>query len=181
MDVAVEGDAGEVWKTSDAETPVDFFQRLKESLRRRDGLEEGAVTVAALARWCWEVGGGRVDASGDFETLEDLTEYLRLVLHIVQEQSLSFRGSGALEGAVDGLDADESLRQAAEHLANVGPQSARTVFGWHKISEEPSPFRDVGRLERAHPLEFPMGIGGLHRMFRSLRAPKPATLSPFLG
>ena len=163
----------------DPESPVDFYTRLKEELRKREWLEEGEVTVRGLARWCREVVGGRFGESGEFESLEELTEYLRVEFRIVDELSASFRASGALEGAPDGLDADASVREAAEHLAAVStaPQSsAKTVFGWHRISKDPSEMRAAGRLERAHPLEFPMGIGGLYDDVRddensSLRSP----------
>ena len=36
------------------------------------------------------------------------------------------------------------------------------MYSWHKVDQDPSGYRDPGRLERAHPLEFPLGIGGLY-------------------
>ena len=86
---------------------------------------------------------------------------MRVELQIVQEQSASVRGSCAMDGDLDGLDVDESARQAAEHLAAVAPRAGKAVYSWHKIEQDPSGMRDPGRIERAHPLEFTMGIGGL--------------------
>ena len=54
---------------TDRETPVDFFRKLKEDLHRREWIEDGEVTVGALARWCKEVVGGRFAEDSDFESL----------------------------------------------------------------------------------------------------------------
>ena len=162
-------------KDSDAETDVGFFRKLKDDLLRRDWLEDGEVTVHALARWCREVVGGRFADTDDFVSLEDLAEYMRVELQIVQEQSASVRASCALEGELDGLDVDESARQAAEHLAAVAPRAGKAVYSWHKIEQDPSGMRDPGRIERAHPLEFPMGIGGL---FDDVRDEESTRLRP---
>ena len=115
-------------KDSDAETDVGFFRKLKDDLLRRDWLEDGEVTVRAVARWCREVVGGRFADTDDFESLEDLAEYMRVELRIVQEQSASVRASCAMEGELDGLDVDESARQAAEHLAAVAPRAGKAVY-----------------------------------------------------
>ena len=113
LDIGAHGDLVHSLKENDAETPVCFFRKVKEDLARRDWLEDGEVTVRSLARWCREVVGGRFADDVDFVDLEELVEYMRVELKIVQEQSASLRGSCALEGEADGLDPDEAARQAA--------------------------------------------------------------------
>ena len=163
MDIRPDGEVVQSMKESDAESDVGFFRKLKDDLLRRDGLEDGEVTVGALARWCREVVGGRFADTDDFPRLEHLAEYMRLEFRIVQEQAGRVRSSCAMEGEADRLDVDETARQAAELLVgDTAPRAAKTNFSWHKISQEPSGMRAPGRIERAFPLEFPLGIGGLY-------------------
>jgi hypothetical protein len=73
-----------------------------------------------------------------------------------------------MEDGAREVDVDVERREIAEAVAGV----AKMNFGWHGISDEPSGVQDVGRFEKAYPLEFPMGIGGLYDDMRhELRRP----------
>ena len=98
MDIRPDGEVVQSMKESDAESDVGFFRKLKDDLLRRDWLEDGEVTVAALARWCREVVGERFADTDDFPSLEHLADYMRLEFRIVQEQAARVRSSCAMEG-----------------------------------------------------------------------------------
>ena len=84
---------------------------------------------------------------------------MRVEFKVVQERFGTFDSSGAMEDGVTRPDVDVEAEEAARRIAGV---AAKTTFGWHGVADDPSGMRDVGRFEKAYPLEFPMGIGGLY-------------------
>ena len=149
LEVMLEGSM-EGWKACDAETAMDLFRRVREDLRTREWLTDGAVSVLALVRWCREVVSPRFGGD-ELETLEELADFLRVELRVVQEHFFDGRSAAVMEEMPDGVDVDVAAVKAAE----------KVVFGFPGQDDAPTAFAAVGRLERAHALEFPMGIGGL--------------------
>ena len=118
----------------------------------------GDVTVAALARWCRSV--ARVDFGGDeFADAAELAGYLRMEFKIVHERYGVIDSSGAMEDGVTCPDVDVEAEEAVRRIAGV---TGKVTFGWYGVSDDPSGMHEVRCSERAHPLEFPMGIGGLY-------------------
>ena len=84
---------------------------------------------------------------------------MRMEFKIVHERFGVIDSSGAMEDGVTRPDVDVEAEEAARRIAGM---TGKVTFGWHGVSDDPSGMREVGRFERAHPLEFPMGIGGLY-------------------
>ena len=148
------------------DTDADFFERIKADLHDREWLKGGEVSVSALARWCVAT----IDGFGgeEFEEAGAVAEYMRLEFRIMYEQRAKPMSAGGMEDGAREVDVDVERREIAEAVAGV----AKMNFGWHGISDEPSGVQDVGRFEKAYPLEFPMGIGGLYDDMRhELRRP----------
>jgi len=148
---AVEG-----WKITESDTCADFFDKIRDSLFEGACLEHGKVTVSSLAQWCRRVVGEGFGGD-DFPELADLVEYMKLEFRIVRERHSNESNSGGMENGPDRPDIDVEARETASVVAGVAGK-----FNWHGVSGEPSAFNEEGRFEKAHPLEFPMGIGGLY-------------------
>ena len=82
LQVASEGEV-DGWKLRDTDSVPDVFARLCEDLRKREWLEDGDVTVLALARWCRTVVGD-ICGGGDFAHAEDVASYMRPGFRIAQ-------------------------------------------------------------------------------------------------
>ena len=156
VEVSAEG-VSDGWKTSGAETVVDFFEKIRADLHEREWLEQGEMTVFSLAKWCRTVVGE--DFGGDdFSSLEDLAEYMRLEFRIVHERHGVIDSSGAMEDGAPRPDVDVEAEESAKRVAGIA--TGKVSFGWHGVADDPSGMSEVGRFEKGHPLEFPMGIGG---------------------
>ena len=145
------------------DTVADFYEAVGANTQERGWFTDGEFTILSLARWCRMTIEGF--GHGDFVSVEDLAEYMRLEFVMVSEQHTRVTSMGGMEDDSQGQDVDTERRALAEDI--VGGTTGKVNFGWHSISEEPSGVREVGPFEKRHPLEFPMGIGGLYDDLRS--------------
>ena len=142
------------FKAMEEETAVDFFGKIKLAL-------DGPVRVRSLVEWL--VGRGGV--GGAFALAEDLdaaqrTAALQLLAEEVLEE-LSCAGAHMTlfkDSAAMDLDAG---REVADEEENVRT-AERLAYGWPSRSDDATLSRHPGRFEKSFPLEFHMGIGGLH-------------------
>ena len=161
---------------SDSETPADFLAKIGSVLRDSGGLVDGEVTVGGLASWLLEHAGfrGELD-SGSFGDEEEFTRTLSHELHVVAEHYGGGGGtfsSACLEAAEGGVDEERRAQNTAENV----------LYGWPRISEEPTPFRLAGRFVKAFPLKFPLGEGGVFDIRpREVTPQEWAALGPVLG
>ena len=91
---------------------------------------------------------------GSYEDEEDFARSLSHELHVVAEHYGSEGGtfsSACLEAPEGGVDEERRAQHIAENV----------LYGWPRVSEEPTPFRLAGRFVKAFPLKFPIGEGGL--------------------
>ena len=124
-----------------SDTLPNFLQRLLRDVREREWLEKGAtLTVPILARWCRavvspEFGGAALVA------VDDLVEFLRMELCIVEQQFFKSQGSGgAMEEAAPRPDVDVEAVEAAKKVVARGAFPAQ--------ADEPSPLGAPGRMEK---------------------------------
>lgn len=141
------------------DTEADFFEAIRRTAQERGWLTAGGeFTVSALATWCKMTIEGF--GGDDFKTIDDLAEYMQMEFRMASEQHARNTSVGGMDdGAAEG-DVDVERRTLAEAIAGVS--GGKVNFGWHGVADEPSGMRDVGRFEKAYPLEFPLGIGGLY-------------------
>jgi hypothetical protein len=113
-----------------------------------EALRDGTLRLDALQQWLQnEIG----DALG-FESGQHLFSQLTTEMEIVEHRSFSLHESGGMLEPVDDADEEQQAQSYAENL----------VFGWPSKSTDPVTLRDAGRFVKAHPLDFPMGVGDLH-------------------
>ena len=137
-------------KSADDDTPTEFFRRVCERVSAYDpeALRDGTLRLDALQQWLQnEIG----DALG-FESGQHLFSQLTTEMEIVEHRSFSLHESGGMLEPVDDADEEQQAQSYAENL----------VFGWPSKSTDPVTLRDAGRFVKAHPLDFPMGVGDLH-------------------
>ena len=111
--------------------------------------------MEVLARWCRRRVGpsfGAEEAAGE----EELADLMRLELCVVSDHFGMGQDAGTMEAVSDGMDADEKAKHLAASVTGKG------TFGWPAVAEEPTLPREPGRLQKAYPLDLPMGVGGPH-------------------
>ena len=148
-------------KSANDDTPIEFFRRVCERVTADDpeAVRDGTLRLDALQQWLQnEIG----DSLG-FESGAHLFSQLTMEMEIVEHRSFSLHESGGMVEPVD--EADEEL-QAQNYAENL-------VFGWPSKSTDPVTLRDAGRFVKAHPLDFPMGVGDLHDPDRSRKVSVP--------
>jgi hypothetical protein len=151
------GDCEEkVLKSAGDDTCVEFFQRLCERVKSSDSevVRDGTIRLDALQRWLENELGEEVLG---IEHGPHLLEQLGFEIGVVEDLKPSVQESGSMEEAVDRADEDEQAKSLAEHL----------VYGWPNKAADPVTVRDAGRFVKAHPLDFPMGVGDLYDPDRS--------------
>jgi len=112
------------------DTVADFYQAVRANVHERGWLTDGEFTVLSLARWCKVTIEGF--GGGDFLTVEDLADYMRLEFVMVGEQHARVKSTGSMEDETQGQDVDTERRALAEEIAGV--TTGRVNFGWHGIS-----------------------------------------------
>jgi hypothetical protein len=138
-------------KSAGDDTFVEFFQRLCERVNLSDpeAVQNGTIRLDALRRWLQDELGEEVLG---IEHGTHLLERLMFEFGFVGDFNPGVHESGSLEEAVDGADEDEQAKSLAEHL----------VCGWPNKTVDLVTVRDAGRFVKAHPLDFPMGVGDLY-------------------
>ena len=155
LDPGADGD-DRALKVRGDDVAADLFEQVVKDCRELELLGPGeALTVAVLARWCRRRVGPDYGA-GEVADLEELADLMRLELCAVSVHFGMGENAGAMEAAPDGMDADEEARMTAFRAAG------KEVVGWPGVGEEPTQARQPGRLPKSFPLEFPMGLGGVH-------------------
>ena len=113
------------------------------------------LTVAALVKWCLRRIGE--DFGGDFAADEEqIAGFMRMELRGVMDRFSLADDTCAMECAPAQGDADEEAQSVAQVAAG------KSVMGWHSVEGEPTLPGVPGREEKAFPLDFRMGIGGLY-------------------
>ena len=90
--------------------------------------------------------------ANDEELKTVLAERIAEEIQTVQAYTRSWRSTGAFQCPVKEAVEDQTRQRLEE-----------TVFPWPRIGEEPTSERDDGRLVKAFPLEFPMGVADLRQ------------------
>ena len=137
-------------KTAGDDTCVELFKRICERVEMvsSDAVRDGSICLDALQRWLEnELGADLLR----LECGEHLREQLAFEIGLVDDLQPGVEERGCMEEDVDRADEDDQAKSLAEHL----------VYGWPNKAADPVTVRDAGRFVKAHPLDFPMGVGDL--------------------
>ena len=155
-EVSAEEGAVDALKTADDETVVDLYARIKEEVGRRQeeegGKRDGVVRLSAFVEWLLaRVGAG---LGAEYSSMPEIVadQVLHELNVAASLQSLLGDDRGCMEEPVQKHEEEEDAVRMAERL----------VYGWPGQDAEPTGVASAGRFVKAHPLDFPMGIGDLH-------------------
>ena len=142
-------------QTAGDDTCAELFKRICERVKivSSDAVRDGSIRLDALQRWL----ENELDADLlRLECWENLREQLAFEIGLVDDLQLGVEERGCMDEDVDRADEEDEAKSLAEHV----------VYGWPSKAADSVTVRDVGRFVKAHPLDFPMGVGDLYDLDR---------------
>ena len=157
-------DVGQQFVRQGNETLADFFDQLLLEYREAVGSELASAAPAEMPhtlpipwladfvhRLCAPF-SFKIEAAADEDVHAALTEKIADEVQAVQVYMGSWRSSGVMVGA------------PPENVEDITYKTlTANVYPWPTIGEHPTPERADGRLVKAFPLRFPMGVADLRQ------------------